>query len=1261
MWRGLCCVERLSTASPLQVSRRAQLVRFSSSASSSCSSLRLSAEYVLSVGCLVAYSAVLAHLSFGYLAACFSVVLLVLDVVIALLVCSRLSHRPGVAGALVLLSRVCVCAFGEQWYLVGHTALFVALSLYIWSLILDNAAPARLTALVAPFSTVTHQHAPPSTLIARQQQQTAPPESGSLSAGTTDLSPSAPLAPSLPSDWPAPRPTPQSFTRLPLLAVALWVLCLLFAADVFASYELLTAHSALLASQSSSEWVGASASTLLTSSPLCVAVAGALLTVEMMALSLLWRLYRNAHFAITAGCWLLLAVCYCPLLAAAVALQLPSQAAPLWLSVSVAFVPVLSLHSVHLLCQWRLRDYRVAVEAAYTRRLQSSLTLSAAQRSSAIDAVRRFDARMVASCGVQAALVAGLSGCLAGLCSPWYAGLTVLLALLTLHFTVIPLLQWFHSFRWTRAMSVQCAAAAASLLSVCLFHFVDVQRAELSATSFLLLLLFFLYPAVLSVTLALCKWRDDRWHMTPFTVWCLLLGVLSLVLFCFLIAVLFPPWYVGAGLLLCVVSLLLLLLHSLPSLHSQQAAQHDSSALTASAVAFRVCVSLLSVVAPIVAGLYYADVWLAFTAGCGVLLLLCAWQLLSGAHSLHSAASPVSALTADWLSSLCSPRRQYVLVDGHSVLGVWLVPALSSTSDCSIAPPRSLRGAAVAAYCLLAVLFVWGHLALFFPPAAAQPPSSAEPNYTAASFEQSDQSSAAVAVGVAAALIAAACCAAAWLALHIAHLRQQQKAQFECERWAVQQLAQLGDAKARTDELSGRRTAGTVTATARAAWQEVEESGVDGESGGGQQSESVVLLARGWLRAAKARARKSVPKVESFSSERVPASDQRSAKQQQPSSAALLLASLNPARSSSLNKIRPASSAPAEAAAATDADELLSFVQSFHSLLHSSARPAFCSRAEYESACRLHDRYMLWASERELFGCCWSVQLHHLLLLALHEQLHDTAAMCKHFEALHDEYDDGRAAERRRDRVSAAYLALLRLHQQQAVHQLSSPSPARISPSSVSASSPCSEWSQYSRWLMQWRSYREALLQAASARREAQTALTVRRQRIVLAAAERQMEAGREAIAHRRAERRKALQTCQLNREAELDEQQSRQAAAQPHTAQARPQPAKRRRNHRTARRVQQMHSQTEQPSAAAAADCQPSEQPASSHEDEAGEEEVDGEAMGGDRYQSVTAAVRRGAAQRSNDSRRSSPSISGTGKRVSSSPTAQTTAPHSA
>ena len=614
----------------------------------------------------------------------------------------------------------------------------------------------------------------------------------------------------------------------------------------------------------------------------------------------------------------------------------------------------------------------------------------------------------------------------------------------------------------------------------------------------------------------------------------------------------------------------------------------------------------------------------------------------------------------------------YLLVEADTVLGVWLVPALSSASECAVSPPRAVRSAAVSAYSALCVLFVWGHLALFFPPAADSSPSSSDPSYRGASPDPSEGSStSSIAVSVSAALIAATCCAACWLTLHIAHIAAGQATQFDSERGLVERLAAAAG-QSRADGSVGRPLAAAI------AWQATDAvvETVDNDGCAVSDGDNAELLARDLLVAAKARARRSIPKVESFSSaplSRVDEHTRQSADQRPSHTAAPVRAAWKPPQVASFNKVRPAaeptSAAAAVATGAGDstaaADELLSFVQSFQSLIQSPAPLALCSRAEHNAAVTLHDRYIAWMCERRLFEGCRSVQLHHMLTLALHDDIDDTTAMCKHFETLQDQQDDELGKQRRRDRLTARHLALLSIHHR-AVHQLSSSS-------SAASSAPSTQWSQYGLWLTKWRAYRAALSRAARQRRRLWDDAAARRQQAVRAAAERQSVQAREAIAQRRAERRKAMQACQPNNEEggrqtqqpQLQSRQRRVAASATGALDAvtdKQQAGKRRRNNRTARRRRQHGgpgSQRQPPDesltdrqstsqsdeadhSAATTNTHPSQQPQTIQEDDSNR------AVGGCRYQHASITVR-GAVQPPSNTHKRDKANSGAVQQVSS------------
>lgn len=60
-----------------------------------------------------------------------------------------------------------------------------------------------------------------------------------------------------------------------------------------------------------------------------------------------------------------------------------------------------------------------------------------------------------------------------------------------------------------------------------------------------------------SLLLFVAQWRDDDWELSPLVVWTNFLSGLLLLLLFFSIAVVFQPWWIGAGLMLAFVLLLM--------------------------------------------------------------------------------------------------------------------------------------------------------------------------------------------------------------------------------------------------------------------------------------------------------------------------------------------------------------------------------------------------------------------------------------------------------------------------------------------------------------------------------------------------------------------------------------------------------------------------------------------------------------------------------------------------------------------------------
>ena len=900
------------------------------------SALSAALLYGASVAALCLWSWLMAALSFGFFAAASSAGLVVLDVVVLLLSAAQqragYRQRPAHSAALLLAARVAVALSGDQRYLIGHAALFAVFFTYTWRLLLDAVVPARLTRSDRSLSGSDTVVVPAS----------SPPPAAAVA-----------VPPPAPTPWPLLPPLSRGFAHVALLALCLWLTVLLFGADCAAT-ALLVARGTLSVDGvqwSSAQSTGISALLSLYPSLLC-ALAVALLVLEWAGLSLAWRLYCNARCRITPGCAVTAALCYGAVAAAGALLAAGNGSGSDWDSPSglaallLFFLPALALLSVHALCQLWLRDFRFAV-----------------------------DVRLLALCAAIAGLAAALGASVWWLCSPAWLGPALCVGAFVLAFTALPALRWFHSFHWSRAMSAQMAAAMAGLLCLCLFLFLHVRAGVLDGVAFALLCLALLYPAAVALLLGLGTWADDGWALSPAALWATLSGLFVLTLFCFLCALLYPPWYYGTAALAAALAAVVAVAMRAPAVGGGDGrggggglgAFNGRAVSPLSARLGRSAALLLLCAVPVVAGLATSDGWLAVTALTAALLLALLVAVGSVAGAYHAAALPALSSSRDELSTLCRPPSSYLLACGDEWLGLYTVPAVSG-DDSAVSPPRSLRPLLLALHSAALLLLVWGQLAFFFPFASAAPSLDIDP--TAAG--QGD---------VSLVCISAAALLSALLCLHYGWCVRVTETAFALDIAEVRSAATGGSAS------SGRPV--------EACGQDEDDDNAEGSLPEREPSADSALRL---LRTARARAKRSVHVV-------------------------LPAASL-PASSSSASSLFVARSRCAASASNGSVDERRAFSQAFEALTARATlcplRPAagFVSGTEYSAASALvaaHDR---WRSQAALFVRVARLQLHHALVAQRHARLQRLLAMAVHFES----------QARREERVTLPYLALLSLH-----------------------------------------------------------------------------------------------------------------------------------------------------------------------------------------------------------------------------------------
>ena len=893
-------------------------------------SLYLSSALVLAV-----WAAVMAQQSFGYVACASSLALLLLDGVCLLL------HRAGEEGgyrphplraALFLVAcRVGVAGGGVDRFLLGHSLLFAVLFLSLWPTFLDCAAPQRRLRLERPFAPLQEEGEEGDAAVKVAE------EAASVAGGGARVA----SPPSAPVPWPFLPPLSASFAQAPLVCLSLLLLCLLFAADVAVTvFLVLRAQLPLDGAQWPADEAATVASLLSAFPSLVAAAVAAVVSLHGALLSLAARLYCNAHYRLTCGAVAAAAVACAALQAVAALLAWADGGVGggrQWtLPVLVLlFGPVAALVAAHCLAQWAVRDFRLTAAAEFSRTVRDSRTKDGEDKRRRLRAVRWWDLSMLLSLALLAALALSFAASAWLLCTPSTLGpLSALVALVAV-FTALPLCRWLHVYRWNRTMTGQLAVAQVGVAGLSVYVWLAVRGGAMDVVAFALLCLPFVHGSGAALLLALSKWRDDGWAMTGPTVALLLAALYALTLLCFLTALLFSPFYIGAAALLLTVAALAAALTLGPVL-SAGGRKGGGRLCSPSTWRLLTAASVLAACAvPIAVGVWSSDAWLTFTSLTALLAVACLLSALRFASLFFHAALPLPWLSASELSALCRPPSSYLAGSGEDWLGLVVLPVASAGHESEVRPPLSLRPALLSLHLLALLAFVWGHLAFFFP------------------FSQESGQGDVSLVAVAAAVLLSSLTA--------------------CQtRWTADSTRRAFDRLLRGAALEGE-TAGAV----EDGGPTVEEAADEG-SGAAEAVEE--LSSAALLRKARARAKRSVHVAVPFSSAAA-----ASAAATASSASAKLFARRPPHSSSSSSPSSPSS------IQRLSEDERLSFVQSVQALI---GRSSVCgSRGELDAAVALLASHGRWEAASRLFPLALHVHLHHLLLVQRHSQLQSHAQL----------------------------------------------------------------------------------------------------------------------------------------------------------------------------------------------------------------------------------------------------------------------------
>jgi len=148
-----------------------------------------------------------------------------------------------------------------------------------------------------------------------------------------------------------------------------------------------------------------------------------------------------------------------------------------------------------------------------------------------------------------AMLTMAMGATIAACTDPPYVGYTIAAVILILASTCIPIVEWFNTFTLSRNMTTQLVLTTVFFLAFILIFWLEGLESVVNNRALALLFLLFMYPCLVVFTFALIKWRDDKWVMSRFVKIALVICCALITAFFIIVAIVFDPWEAGAGLL----------------------------------------------------------------------------------------------------------------------------------------------------------------------------------------------------------------------------------------------------------------------------------------------------------------------------------------------------------------------------------------------------------------------------------------------------------------------------------------------------------------------------------------------------------------------------------------------------------------------------------------------------------------------------------------------------------------------------------------
>jgi hypothetical protein len=137
--------------------------------------------------------------------------------------------------------------------------------------------------------------------------------------------------------------------------------------------------------------------------------------------------------------------------------------------------------------------------------------------------------------------------------TPSWVGWVSTMSILILITTFIPLYEYFQILEFSVNFFVQLSVSFVALTVMLVVLFVTAFKGTSDNSSVVLLFVFFMYPTLILAGFAVYYWRDNNWEISRFVV--IVLGIVTalIVAFLLIVTIAFSPWTSGAAALLVFV------------------------------------------------------------------------------------------------------------------------------------------------------------------------------------------------------------------------------------------------------------------------------------------------------------------------------------------------------------------------------------------------------------------------------------------------------------------------------------------------------------------------------------------------------------------------------------------------------------------------------------------------------------------------------------------------------------------------------------